>query len=141
MKHTDPRTEQIESLYPLARNLARKYHNPRRAYDHDDMVSIAMIACVAVVDTFDPSRGTKLSTHAYTVITRSLIATINEGGEISKQCKTCSLDAMPDRCEEISALDIVLLTAPRSTCIPLQTPADALDEMIRAAARKEGRAH
>jgi len=57
------RDQQILSLVPVARQFSRSIARAKNL-DRDDAESEAMLAIIVAVDTFDPSRGASLQTHA-----------------------------------------------------------------------------
>ena len=57
------RNRVIESFVPLIRYIARKF-STNRSIEEDDLVSYGAMGLMQAIETFDPSRGVKLQTHA-----------------------------------------------------------------------------
>jgi RNA polymerase sigma-B factor len=64
------REEAIELLTPLARWLARRYHNDSTPLD--DLVQVAMVGVIKAVDGFDPDRGLAFASYAVPTISGEL---------------------------------------------------------------------
>jgi RNA polymerase sigma factor (sigma-70 family) len=64
-------TELFSDYAKQISTLCRKYASPDSAA-FDDLLGEAMIAFISAKDSFDPKRGVKFSTYAYTVISNRL---------------------------------------------------------------------
>ncbi len=64
----DPEARDIlfERFAPMARRLARRYHNPHEPFD--DLFQVACLGLVAAINRFDSSRGTSFPSYAIPTI-------------------------------------------------------------------------
>jgi len=58
------RDQLVCSNLKLCDRIARRYSRTNTALDHEDLRAAAMMGLVESLDTFDPSKGVKFSTHA-----------------------------------------------------------------------------
>jgi RNA polymerase sigma factor (sigma-70 family) len=70
----------------------------RRPQQYQEMVSDGCLGLLRAVDKYDPSRGVKFSTYAYSVIKFTMIASIRK---TVRDGQIISLDSLPDHRDDL----------------------------------------
>lgn len=83
----EARNTLIEHNLRLVVHLVKKFDIRKESFE--DLVSIGTIGLIKAVDTFDPSRGHKLTTYASRCIENEILMTLRS---LKKTAGTCSLD-------------------------------------------------
>lgn len=74
------RNELVERNLPLAVDVAHRYVG--QGIPLDDLIQVANLALIRAVETFDSTRGTKLSTHLYCQMRFAVLDALNTAGEV-----------------------------------------------------------
>jgi RNA polymerase sigma factor FliA len=90
------REEQIRSLLPLVKRIARRVSRLVPC-DHDDLVGDGSIGLIRAVDNFDPSRGTSLEQYARHLIAGAMLNGIRRMDHVSERTRRTMRDGEAER--------------------------------------------
>jgi len=90
------REEQIRSLLPLVKRIARRVSRLVPC-DYDDLVGDGSIGLIRAVDNFDPSRGTSLEQYARHLIAGSMLNGIRRMDHVSERTRRTMRDGEAER--------------------------------------------
>ncbi len=95
----------IERNLRLVAHIARKYQNADE--DMEDLISIGTIGLIKAVDSFDPSKNSRLASYAARCIDNELLMMLRAKKKISREVSLFEPIGTDKEGNEISLLDIV----------------------------------
>lgn len=95
----------IERNLRLVAHIAKKYGNTDE--DMEDLISIGTIGLIKAVNTFDASKGSKLSTYVARCVDNELLMRLRSKKKSSKEVSLYEPIGMDKEGNEISLLDII----------------------------------
>lgn len=95
----------IERNLRLVAHIARKYQNADE--DMEDLISIGTIGLIKAVDSFDPSKNSRLASYAARCIDNELLMMLRARKKISREVSLFEPIGTDKEGNEISLLDIV----------------------------------
>lgn len=95
----------VEYNLRLVAHIAKKYYSPDR--DMDDLLSIGTIGLIKAINTFDPSKGSRLVTYASRCIDNELLMRLRQERKESREISIYEPIGTDKEGNEISLLDII----------------------------------
>lgn len=81
------REDEIRSLLPLVRRIARRVKRLVPGFDLDDLIGDGSIGLIRAVDTYDPSRGPSLRQYATRLILGSMLNGVRRMDPVSERAR------------------------------------------------------
>jgi RNA polymerase sigma factor for flagellar operon FliA len=101
------RDEQIQSLLPVVKKLARRLKRLVPNFDLDDLVGDGSVGLIRAVDSFDPSRGPELGDYARRLIIGAMLNGIRRMDPVSERARRIVRDGENRRYSIAAALGAV----------------------------------
>lgn len=95
----------IERNLRLVAHIVKKYNNTGK--DLDDLISIGTIGLIKGINTYDPSKGTRLATYAARCIENEILMTIRSSKKEKMEVSLSDPIGMDKEGNEINLLDIL----------------------------------
>lgn len=95
----------IERNLRLVAHIVKKYNNTGK--DLDDLISIGTIGLIKGINTYDPSKGTRLATYAARCIENEILMTIRSSKKQSLEVSLSDPIGIDKEGNEINLLDIL----------------------------------
>lgn len=97
MNETSPRDEQVRTLLPLVRKVARRLKRLVPSLDLDDLVGDGSIGLIRAVDSFDPLRGPQLAEYARRLIAGAMLNGVRRMDPVSERSRRIVRDGENQR--------------------------------------------
>lgn len=97
MNDESPRDEQVRTLLPLVRKVARRLKRLVPSLDVDDLVGDGSIGLIRAVDSFDPLRGPQLSEYARRLIVGATLNGVRRMDPVSERSRRLVRDGENQR--------------------------------------------
>lgn len=97
MNGESPRDEQVRTLLPLVRKVARRLKRLVPSLDVDDLVGDGSIGLIRAVDSFDPLRGPQLSEYARRLIVGAMLNGVRRMDPVSERSRRLVRDGENQR--------------------------------------------
>jgi RNA polymerase sigma factor for flagellar operon FliA len=104
---TGDRDEQIRSLLPVVKKLARRLKRLVPTFDLDDLVGDGSVGLIRAVDSFDPYRGPELGDYARRLIVGAMLNGIRRMDPVSERARRIVRDGENQRYSIAAALGAV----------------------------------
>jgi RNA polymerase sigma factor FliA len=101
------RDEQIRSLLPIVKKLARRLKRLVPTFDFDDLVGDGSVGLIRAVDSFDPYRGPELGDYARRLIIGAMLNGIRRLDPVSERARRIVRDGENQRYSIAAALGAV----------------------------------
>src|SRR5699024_268409 len=95
----------IERNLRLVAHIVKKYHNVNK--DIDDLISIGTIGLIKAINTYNPSKGTRLATYAARCIDNEILMTIRSTKKINLEHSLHEPIGADKEGNEINLLDLL----------------------------------